>query len=230
MNDPLVSVVMATKDAAQFLPFALDSIAAQEYQNYELIVVDANSTDQTRVIAASYPRTTVVEQDGSGLAQAWNRGIGAARGDAIAFLDSDDIWPKDSLLRQVERLAPDPALDCIVGRVKFFLEEGQAVPRGFKPKLFDGSYIAYMPGAALVRRRVFQALGQFEETWQIASDIVWFAKLRESGARIEVIDDVLLHKRIHSSNLSMLAASMPIYRKELLAIARQSVLRQRRNV
>ena len=59
-----------------------------------------------------------------------------------------------------------------------------------------------MPGVAILRRRVFRTLGQFEENWQIASDIVWFAKLRNSGARIDVIDDVLLYKRIHSSNLS----------------------------
>jgi glycosyltransferase involved in cell wall biosynthesis len=229
MSDPFVSIVMATKDAAQFLAFALDSIAGQEYQNYELIVVDGRSTDQTRLIARSYPRTTVVEQDGAGFAQAWNCGIDAARGDAIAFLDSDDIWPKDSLARRVERLAGDPDLDCVIGRVKFFLEEGHSIPRGFKPKLFNGSYVAYMPGVALLRRRAFQALGQFEETWQIASDIVWFARLRDSGAGIDIIDDVLLHKRIHSSNLSNIAARMPIYREELLAIARQSVFRQRRN-
>ena len=66
MDNPLVSIVMATRNAEQFLPHALDSIAAQEYQNYELIVVDGRSTDRTQVIAASYPRTTIIEQDGSG--------------------------------------------------------------------------------------------------------------------------------------------------------------------
>ena len=76
-----------------------------------------------------------------------------------------------------------------------------------------------MPGVAILRRRVFRTLGQFEENWQIASDIVWFAKLRNSAARIDVIDDVLLYKRIHSSNLSNVAASMPVYREELLALA-----------
>ncbi len=227
MDSPLVSIVMATRNAEQFLPHALDSIAAQEYQNYELIVVDGRSIDRTRAIAASYPRTTIIEQDGSGFAQAWNCGIDSARGDAIAFLDSDDIWPKYSLARRVTRFASDPAIDCVVGRVKFFLEEGHSIPRGFKPKLLDESHVAYMPGVAILRRRAFHTLGRFEENWQIASDIVWFAKLRNSGARIDVIDDVLLYKRIHSSNLSNVSATTPVYREELLALARQSVLRQR---
>jgi glycosyltransferase involved in cell wall biosynthesis len=227
MGDLFVSIIMATRNAERFLPQALDSIAVQDHQNYELIVVDARSTDKTRTIAASYPRTTIVEQDGSGFAPAWNRGIESARGDAIAFLDSDDVWPKDSLARRVAQLAGDPDIDCVIGRVQFFLEEGHAVPPGFRPRLLKGSHVAYMPGVALLRRRAFHSLGQFEENWQIASDIVWFAKLRNSGAKIDVIDDILMHKRIHSSNLSNIAATMPVYRRELLALARQSVLGQR---
>jgi glycosyltransferase involved in cell wall biosynthesis len=227
MDSQLVSIVMATRNAEHFLPHALDSIAAQEYQNYEVIVIDGRSIDRTRAIAASYPRTRIIEQDGSGFAQAWNCGIDNARGDIVAFLDSDDIWPKCSLARRVTRLASDPAIDCVVGRVRFFLEEGHSIPRGFKPKLLDESHVAYMPGVAILRRRVFRTLGRFEENWQIASDIVWFAKLRDSGARIDVIDDVLLYKRIHSSNLSNVAATMPVYREELLALAKQSISRQR---
>lgn len=227
MNTPFVSVVMATKNAERFLRYALDSIVAQDYQDYELIVVDACSTDGTRAIVASHPNAIVVEQKGTGFARAWNLGIEHARGEAIAILDSDDVWPANSLRRRVERLANDPAIDCVVGRVKFFLEEGEQIPHGFKPKLLDGSYVAYMPGVAMARRRVFDSLGLFEENWEIASDIAWFLKLRNSEAKIDVVDDVLLRKRIHASNLSNVTATMPVYRQELLALAKQSLSRTR---
>jgi len=227
MISPFVSIVIAVRNAEQFLRQALDSIAAQEFQDYEIIVVDDHSTDDTRAIAAFYPRTKIVDQEGTGFAQAWNLGIDAARGDVIAFLDSDDIWPPHSLAARVQLLASDPGIDCVIGRVKFFMEDGYSIPRAFRPELLNASRVAYMAGTAMLRRRVFDTMGKFEENWKIASDIVWFWKLRNSGARINLVDDVLLQKRIHSSNLSNIAATMPIYREELLAFAKELVLRKR---
>ena len=227
MDCSLVSIVIAVKNAEQFLRQALESIAAQDFQNHETIVVDGRSTDGTRTIAASYPWTKIVDQEGTGFAQAWNLGIDTARGDFIAFLDSDDIWPPHSLAVRAKQLQSDLGIDCVIGRVRFFVEDGHPIPHAFRPELLNGSHVAYMPGTAMLRRRVFDTLGKFEENWQIANDLVWFAKLRSSGARVEVIDDVLLQKRIHSSNASNVAATMPIYREELLALVKESVLRQR---
>lgn len=158
---------------------------------------------------------------------AWNCGIDIARGEAIAFLDGDDIWPPYSLAVRVQRLLKYPDLDCIIGRVKFFLQEGHPIPRGFRPELLEGSRVAYMPGTAMIRRSVFDALGKFDENWRIVNDLAWFAKLRNSEARIDFVDDVLLRKRIHSSNLSNVAAAMPMYREELLSFAKESVMSRR---
>ncbi len=227
MDLPLVSVVMAVKNAERYLAEALDSVVRQSFSDYEIVVVDGRSTDDSRRIASSYPGVRVIEQEGPGFAQAWNVGIDASRGAFIAILDSDDTWPAHKLARQVGRFAADSAIGCTIGRVKFVLEPGQPTPAGFKPELLGDSHVAYMPGTSMTRRDVFATFGKFGENWQIASDLAWFAELRESGVKIDIVDEVLLHKRIHDTNLSNIAATAPVYRRELLALARQSLLRQR---
>ncbi len=227
MNDPLISVVMPIKDAELYLADALDSVNGQTYQNYEIIVVDDGGDDGGKTIALRYPRVRTVSQTGRGLANAWNTGIASARGPFIAMLDSDDLWTPTTLSKHVDRFKADPALECVVGRAKFFLQAGQSIPPGFKAALLEGDHVAYMAGASMIRRNVFHRVGTFEERWKIASDIEWFARIRRSGVNIWVIDDVLLHKRIHASNLSNVTAMTPVYREELLQLASESVLRQR---
>jgi len=227
-DSPLVSIVMAVRNAERFVAQALDSIARQDFAGYETVVVDGASTDATRRIAGAYPRTRLIDQDGTGFAQAWNEGIAAARGSLICFLDSDDIWPPHKLARQVGRFADEPAIACTLGRVRFMLEPGDPPPPGFKPALLEGSHVAYMPGTSMIRREVFATLGPFGDRWQIAADLAWFADLRESGLRIDVVDEVLLHKRIHAANLANVAAATASYRREMLAVARTALMRQRR--
>ncbi len=103
MDLPLVSVVMAVKNAERYLAEALDSVVRQSFSDYEIVVVDGRSTDDSRRIASSYPGVRVIEQEGPGFAQAWNVGIDASRGAFIAILDSDDTWPAHKLARQVGR-------------------------------------------------------------------------------------------------------------------------------
>ena len=226
MDEPLVSVIIAIKDAERFLAQALDSVSAQTYRNYEIVVVDGASTDRGPSIAAAYPHTRCIPQGGTGLWQAWNAGIATSRGSLVTFLDSDDLWSSSKLADQVSYLSRHPATPCVIGRVKYFIEPGHAIPNGFKPALLNDSHVAYMPGVAMLRRSLFQRLGTFEEHWRIASDIVWFAKLRECGVPIGCIDDILLHKRVHSANLGYVT-SASVYRQELTHFLKETLDRRR---
>jgi len=104
------------------------------------------------------------------------------------------------------------------------LEPNEPIPQGFKPVLLEVSHVAYMPGTSMIRR-VFDRVGKFEERWQIISDIVWFARLRESNVVVGIIDDVLLTKRIHSANLAYITA-WPVYKRELMQMVRESLYRR----
>lgn len=226
-NAPMVSVIMATRNALPYLPEALDSIAAQTFQDYEVIVVDAESSDDTIKVAQSYPKTRCIPQAGTGFALAWNDGIKVARGEFIAFLDSDDIWLPTKLQQQVDCFTGQPETECVVGRVEFFREPGQERPLGFKDSLLKGSHVAYMPGTSMTRRGVFEQMGRFESRWKIAADLVWFADLRRSNLPIAVLETTLLRKRVHGNNLSY-STSWSTYQTEIFQHIREVLARRRR--
>jgi glycosyltransferase involved in cell wall biosynthesis len=225
MQPAFVSIVMATLDAAEHLREALASIAAQTHVHHEVVVVDGGSTDGTCAILADTPGVRMIRQQSSGFAAAWNEGIVAARGEYIAFLDSDDRWMPDALAAHVARL--EAGNDATVGRMRFFLEAGRTPPPGFKPALLEGDRVAMMPGCFAGRRRVFDVVGLFETNWKIAADIVWFAKLREAGLSLAELDTLVLEKRVHAANLSYLTAQTPVYRREVLKLCHDSLHRRR---
>jgi glycosyltransferase involved in cell wall biosynthesis len=90
---PLVSVIIPTYNRGWIVQEAVDSVLAQDFSDYELIVVDDGSDDNTPEILKAYGRQiTILHQPNKGVSAARNRGIAAAAGRFIAFLDSDDLW------------------------------------------------------------------------------------------------------------------------------------------
>lgn len=225
MREPAVSVVMATLNAAAYLRECLTSVLAQTYPAGEIIVVDGGSSDATVEIARSFARTRVLQQVGQGFAAAWNEGIAAAEGSVIALVDSDDRWPREKLHLQLDRLSRAPWVDVVLGHVRFFLTGDP--PAHFRRELLERPQAAYMPGALLARRRVFEQLGTFDSRWKIASDVDWFSRLLDSGIPLALLDEVVLEKRVHDSNLSYTTARTPVVRQEILAALRDSVRRKR---
>ena len=219
-----ISVVMATRNAARYLPEALASIAAQTRPADELVIVDKDSADDT-VAIAEHAGARVIPQRGSGFAGAWNEGIEAARGSLIAMLDSDDRWDERKLEIQEGALAADPALGCVVGHVRFFTESGEEVPAGFNPALLDGDHLAQMPGALLARRPVFDEVGLFPTDYEVANDIEWFSRLKDSPVAMGVTPGAIIEKRVHGSNLSYTNAG--ILNAEVMRLLRASVARKR---
>lgn len=116
-NVPRVSVVVPTYNAHALLAETLDAILAQTFADFELIVVDDGSTDDTAAYLATLTdsRLRVVRQDNAGVGAARNRGIDEARGQLVAFCDHDDLWLPDKLMTQVAFMdAHRPAVACVV--------------------------------------------------------------------------------------------------------------------
>lgn len=109
----LVSVIIPTYNRSKLITRAVDSALRQTYPNCEIIVIDDGSTDDTPQVLASYEdRIKYIFQENSGHAAARNTGIRAARGQWVAFLDSDDIWLPEKLSRQIEILCSSGAKVC----------------------------------------------------------------------------------------------------------------------
>lgn len=139
MNRPLVSVIIPTYNRAALLPRAVESVAGQTLADWELIVVDDGSTDQTPKIAeglaARFPhRFTYLQQVNGGASAARNRGIDAARGDFVAFLDSDDEFRRDKLEKQIDLFRRRPELGLVYSDYSLMDLEGCDVGRAFDAK------------------------------------------------------------------------------------------------
>jgi len=224
---PQISVIIAVRNAAAYLTECLESVAAQTFADYEIIMVDGHSTDATEAIARSYAKVRFLQQSGRGFADAWNCGLREARAEYIAFIDSDDRWTANKLAGQIAILKSDDGLEAVIGKVRFFLEPGEIPPRGFRDKVLGRDHIAQMPGTLLARRRLFERIGDWGDGWAVANDVDWFLKVKDSGLPIGMLDEVVLHKRVHSRNFSYVSAENPAYPKEILRLLHNSILRKR---
>ena len=217
-KEPLVSVITATLNSSKYLREALNSILKQTYQNIEVLIIDGGSTDDTKEIANVFPKVSFVMQNGKGLFDAWNQGIQMCTGEFVAILDSDDIWNPTTLSDHVNVLLSDSSKLGSVGQVKFFLEKKQTPPPEFKLSLLEKSHLAYMPGCFMGRKEIFNRIGYYETEWKIASDIIWFGKVKDLKDEIYILDRVVLNKRVHKNNISYNSVEEDIYGRELLKL------------
>jgi glycosyltransferase involved in cell wall biosynthesis len=225
LEHPLVSVIMAVRNGERFVADAIDSIFAQDYRPLDVIVVDGQSTDSTARIVKSHPAIRYVWQTGKGVADAYNTGIQSAKGVLISFLSHDDLWSPHKLTLQVEYLMDHPEIQYVVAKVKYFLQEGCAIPPGFKAEFLDEVHTGIMPETICARRGLFKEIGIFNTDFQIAEDIDWFARVIDRGIPMAVLPEVLLFKRLHDQNTSL--ADVKTNSNLLLRAMRDSIHRKR---
>ena len=198
---PAVSVIVPCYNAAAYLAAALDSILAQDYSPFEVIVVDDGSTDGSLAVAARYGSAVHCEpQAHQGIGATRNHGIALSRCDTIAFLDADDLWPKWSLGRRVQRLIAVPGLEGVYGRVETFVSPEIPVEARAHIHCPADATAARLAGAMLVRRSVFDSIGDFDRTLAVGETMDWVARLEEAGVAMATIDDIVLKRRIHDRN------------------------------
>jgi len=196
-----VSVIVPLYNDEPYLDEALRSILDQTRPPEQIIVVDDGSTDGSVEVARKYlPRITVLTQANQGAAGARNLGIAAATGDVIAFLDADDLWTADSLQRRLDVLEADPGVDAVYGLVEQFISPDVDAPTRERLHLPEGQTAARFAGAILVRRRVFDRVGVFDPALRVGEMIDWSARLQDSGAKVAVIEDLVMRRRIHGAN------------------------------
>lgn len=136
MTFPIVSVIIAVRNSEKYLAQCLDSVAAQTFDNYEIIIVDGKSSDATETIARSYDKVLFFQQSGTGYINAWNCGLRRARGEFMTFIDSDDVWVPHKLATQVALLRNDQHLEAVIGKVRFVLSPAKSRREVFSQKFW----------------------------------------------------------------------------------------------
>ncbi|HEX7587125.1 MAG TPA: glycosyltransferase [Anaerolineae bacterium] len=224
MDNPLVSAIIAVKNGERFLAAAIESVLAQDYSPYEIIIVDGHSVDATAEIAKSYPGVRFVEQVNRGVADAYNVGIDAARGEFIAFLSHDDLWTPNKLSVQMDHILRHPEIQYAITRVQFFIEPGCKLPGGFRVELLVQDRVGMMMETVIARKSLFDLIGKFDPLYSSSEDADWFSRASDRQVTRGVVPQVLLRKRVHDANLTF---TDPTAYPNLFRALKQSIERKR---
>ena len=224
VND-MISVIIPAFNAEVYLEAALSSVFAQEYDPLEIIVVDDGSTDRTADIACQGGKlVNCIRQENAGPPGARNRGLRAARGAFVTFLDADDVYEPGCLSLQLKKLRANPAVDISIGRsVREQLSSAPGELPTFVPYP-SGDVITTQLGVCLFRRTVFERVGLFDEGLRHCDDVDWFMRARELDIPMLLHRAVLLRQRLHLNNHTR----NRVAERRYLAIAlRRSINRRR---
>lgn len=198
-----VTVISPARNAAAFFPAWLETIASQQYDPLEVMLVDDGSDDfdsphGLRALSQSAPAyVRYLRLEGVGPAAARNAALAASDSEFVAFLDLDDLWTHDHLRRSVAVLEQDPELGFVQGQIRKFL-------RGDDGELYYCSppYNFVNLGSAVYRRSVFTRCGVFDPTLTFGEDFDHIFRCWEMGIPKRVLPEVSLLYQRHAGNMT----------------------------
>ncbi len=208
---PRISVVVPAFNAARTLRVTLDSLAAQTLPDWEAIVVDDGSTDETAQIAAEYaardPRFRLVQQANAGTSAARNAGIGVATAPWLHFLDADDWMAPTAFERLTRAVAADSTLDAVHCGWARVAADGRVIAESrcwLVGDLFEtfATRCAIAIHACLVRRSLVVAVGGFDARFKIAQDWLLWQRIARLGARFGRVSEILAFYAFRPNSLS----------------------------
>jgi glycosyltransferase involved in cell wall biosynthesis len=208
---PVVSIVIPCYNQAHYLSDALHSVLGQTFTDWDVIIVNDGSTDNTAEIVSQFtdPRIRYIYQENQGLGGARNSGIQAAQGEMIALLDSDDVWEPKYLEEMLDRLNGYSEAAAVYCGIQHINSRGQPLgkpsvknvrPEAFHQTIiYEGNWL--IPGAVIFRKKLADEVGLFDESLLGVEDTdLW---LRLSDRHVFVgLPKALVRYRLHDTNMS----------------------------
>ena len=222
---PIVSVIIPCYNHAHYLSFAVNSVVAQTFADWEAIIVDDDSTDNTREVAARFAdaRVRYIYQVNRGLSGARNTGICHAQGKYLAFLDADDEWDVNFLTTCVHCLDLKTDAAAVFTRFHFIDTEERLLPSTggcylpqdqIRRHLLQGGF--FTPNSILARANVLARVGVFDTSLTSVED--WDLWLRISEQHLMAsLPDILARYRVYPGSMATNAARMYSNRMAVLA-------------
>lgn len=228
MKDNTVSVIITCYNGGVFLGEALESVLSQSYQQFEIIVVDDGSSDNTRTVAACYPNVNYIYQDNQGVSAARNKGIAESKGIYLVFLDHDDILLPNTLELGVNYLDTHPACGLVYGYVTVIGADGQ--PKQQKPRQHLSEAASYKTmlegkglvpsGAAMFRRSVVESFAGFSCSKTFSQDYDLYLEISRNFP-IYCHNQVVLEYRRHGENTTARMGVKRTLERTLRSLERQ---------
>ena len=204
----LVSAIIPCYNQAHFLHEAIESVLAQSYPNFEIILVNDGSTDSTADVVRRYSPVRYVYQENAGLSSARNTGLKKSRGEYVVFLDADDRLLPEALQVGVDCLREHPDCGFASGHCRFILPDGVSLPKPEQRcvasdhylELLRGNYI-WCPGSVIYRRSMFEVVRGFDSSLGAAEDYDLYLRVTRDHP-IFCHNQVVAGYRLHSSSMS----------------------------
>jgi glycosyltransferase involved in cell wall biosynthesis len=211
---PAVTVVIPAYNAEHYIAATLDSVLNQTFSNFEILVVDDGSIDQTIEIVEGYAAQDkrvhlMISPVNQGVSNARNLGIRKATGEWVAFLDADDIWLPQKLEVHVRHLSANPDLGMSFAKVEYISSDG--VKSGkvahlrlkqVKPQHLYYENLTCTPSNVVARRSALDQVGGFERDLRGFEDMDLSLRISCAGWHVEGLDQVLVYYRTHPNGIS----------------------------
>lgn len=202
-SDLLISVIMPAFNVERYIEKAIKSVMTQTYKNWELIVVDNNSTDDTIKIVRNFSdsRIRLYDEKNQGVSHARNKGLKEMKGQFLCFLDADDFWPANSLEVRFNHFSQNPDVDFVDGQVQYVSVDSEILNKTFKPNFKGKPYERLL---ALDSRCLFgpswmiksspEIQYEFDTDMSHAEDLFFYLTISK-GKLYDYVDDTILYYR-----------------------------------
>jgi glycosyltransferase involved in cell wall biosynthesis len=220
-SEPHVGVVIPVWNGERYLRDAIESVLGQTHTPLDVVVVDDGSTDATTDIAQSFaPLVRLIRRPHEGLGATRNAGIQAVRGDYIAFLDHDDLWPQRKLELQLAAFRAGDAHELVFGHGREFVSP-ELANEALGVRCDTELRPATVAGAMLATRAAVDRVGPVPTRWVSADFLAWLVVARRLGLREVILPEHVLSRRIHDKNMSLVNAALT--RAEYVRILKESI-------
>lgn len=191
------SIITVCKNSEQNIEQTIQSVLNQNYSDIEYIIIDGGSKDRTLDVIRKYEKSLAFccSEPDRGIYNAMNKGLKHATGDVVAFLNSDD-WYEDDTLQKVSYYFQNYEIDCLAGEVNSILNDRVIEMKRMQHTEEDIHLsMIYRHPAFFAKRKLFDEIGCFDESYQIAADYDWVLKVHNRGCKIWETNEILSNFR-----------------------------------